>query len=131
MASANTSWSEEDFSCSICLDVFSIFNMVTSPCGHNFCRTCFTKFWDEQVKYKCPVCNKKLRDDAVLLKMVQQYEVDVTLDPDTAHPKLILSEDGKQVHDGGVENVLPENPKIYKVFVCSHEAELLLREILL
>ncbi|XP_030201251.1 E3 ubiquitin-protein ligase TRIM39 [Gadus morhua] len=56
MASANTSWSEEDFSCSICLDVFS--SPVTTPCGHNFCRTCVTKFWDEQVKYKCPVCNK-------------------------------------------------------------------------
>ncbi|XP_056437838.1 uncharacterized protein LOC130374886 [Gadus chalcogrammus] len=56
MASANTSWSEEDFSCSICLDVFS--SPVTTPCGHNFCRTCITKFWDEQVKYKCPVCNK-------------------------------------------------------------------------
>ncbi|CAL8394056.1 unnamed protein product [Arctogadus glacialis] len=56
MASANTSWSEENFSCCICLDLFS--SPVTTPCGHNFCRTCITKFWDEQVKYKCPVCNK-------------------------------------------------------------------------
>ncbi|XP_056468160.1 E3 ubiquitin-protein ligase TRIM7-like [Gadus chalcogrammus] len=56
MASANTSWSEGDFSCSICLDVFS--RPVTTPCGHNFCRTCITKFWDDKVKYKCPVCNK-------------------------------------------------------------------------
>ncbi|CAL8389343.1 unnamed protein product [Boreogadus saida] len=55
MASAKTSWSEENFLCSICLDVFS--NPVTTTCGHNFCRTCITKFWDEQVKYKCPVCN--------------------------------------------------------------------------
>ncbi|CAL8284675.1 unnamed protein product [Arctogadus glacialis] len=56
MACANTSWSEENFSCSICLDVFS--SPVTTTCGHNFCRTCITKFWDEQVQYKCPVCNK-------------------------------------------------------------------------
>ncbi|CAL8284253.1 unnamed protein product [Arctogadus glacialis] len=56
MACVNTSWSEENFSCSICLDVFS--NPVSTACGHNFCRTCITKFWDEQVQYKCPVCNK-------------------------------------------------------------------------
>ncbi|CAL8377070.1 unnamed protein product [Gadus morhua 'NCC'] len=56
MASAKTCWSEENFSCSICLDVFS--SPVSTPCGHNFCRTCITKFWDEKVEYKCPVCNK-------------------------------------------------------------------------
>ncbi|XP_056437000.1 probable E3 ubiquitin-protein ligase TRIML1 [Gadus chalcogrammus] len=56
MASANTSWFEVNFSCSICLDVFS--SPVTTPCGHNFCRTCITKFWNEQVQYKCPICNK-------------------------------------------------------------------------
>ncbi|XP_030205654.1 E3 ubiquitin-protein ligase TRIM39-like [Gadus morhua] len=56
MACANTSWSEENFSCSICLDVFN--SPVTTACGHNFCRTCITKFWDEQVQFKCPVCDK-------------------------------------------------------------------------
>ncbi|CAL8360073.1 unnamed protein product [Boreogadus saida] len=56
MACANTSWSEENFSCSICLDVFN--SPVTTTCGHNFCRTCITKVWDEQVQYKCPVCRK-------------------------------------------------------------------------
>ncbi|XP_065814977.1 E3 ubiquitin-protein ligase TRIM47-like [Labrus bergylta] len=50
------------------------------------------------------------------LKRVQQYAVDVTLDPDTAHPNLILSEDGKQVHHGDVRKNLPDNPESF--FPC-------------
>ncbi|XP_054483021.1 pyrin-like, partial [Anoplopoma fimbria] len=45
------------------------------------------------------------------LKRVQQSAVDVTLDPDTAHPKLILSDDGKQVKHGDVRKNLPDNPE--------------------
>ncbi|XP_051236987.1 E3 ubiquitin-protein ligase TRIM21-like [Dicentrarchus labrax] len=47
----------------------------------------------------------------VELKRVQQYAVDVTLDPDTAQPKLILSDDGKQVYCGDVKKNLPDNPE--------------------
>ncbi|CAL8328546.1 unnamed protein product [Merluccius merluccius] len=78
MASANTSWSEErNFSCSICLDVFN--RPVSTPCGDNFCRTCITKFWDDKVQYKCPVCNElfhtrpDLRVNTLLSEMVDQF----------------------------------------------------------
>ncbi|CAL8406753.1 unnamed protein product, partial [Arctogadus glacialis] len=66
---------------------------------------------------------KKLSDDAEL-KRVQQYEVDVTLDPDTAQATLILSEDGKQVHDGGVVKKLPGNPKrfTFRIFVLTKQS---------
>ncbi|CAL8308639.1 unnamed protein product [Merluccius merluccius] len=81
MASAITSWSEDNFSCSICLEVFN--SPVTTPCGHNFCRTCITKFWDDQVQYKCPVCNElfhtrpDLRVNTLLSEMAAQIKPSV------------------------------------------------------
>ncbi|XP_039464955.1 E3 ubiquitin-protein ligase TRIM39-like [Oreochromis aureus] len=59
---------------------------------------------------------KKLREAE--LQRVQQYEVDVTLDPDTAHPQLILSDDGKQVYHSDVWKNLPDNPERFSLCVC-------------
>ncbi|XP_034096574.1 E3 ubiquitin-protein ligase TRIM39-like [Gymnodraco acuticeps] len=59
---------------------------------------------------------KKLLE--VELKRVQQYEVEVTLDSDTAHPALILSDDGKQVKDGDVRKNLPNNPERFDYCAC-------------
>ncbi|CAL8339864.1 unnamed protein product [Merluccius merluccius] len=81
MACAKTSWSEDHLSCSICLDVFN--SPVTTPCGHNFCRACITKFWDDQVQYKCPVCNElfhtrpDLRVNTLLSEMAAQIRPSV------------------------------------------------------
>ncbi|XP_076583917.1 E3 ubiquitin-protein ligase TRIM21-like [Chaetodon auriga] len=52
------------------------------------------------------------------LKRVQQYAVDVTLDPDTTNPKLILSDDGKQVNYSDVEKKLPDNPERFSINPC-------------
>ncbi|XP_054471252.1 E3 ubiquitin-protein ligase TRIM39-like [Anoplopoma fimbria] len=41
----------------------------------------------------------------------KQCAVGVTLDPDTAHPKLVLSENKKQVFHGDVTLSLPDNPE--------------------
>uniref|UniRef100_A0A3B4WDN4 Pyrin-like n=1 Tax=Seriola lalandi dorsalis TaxID=1841481 RepID=A0A3B4WDN4_SERLL len=61
---------------------------------------------------------------AAELKRVQQYAEDVTLDPDTAYPSLILSDNGKQVHDSDVKKNLPDNPErfSYCVFVLGKQS---------
>ncbi|XP_063043687.1 E3 ubiquitin-protein ligase TRIM39-like [Engraulis encrasicolus] len=56
------------------------------------------------------------------MKNIKQHAVDVTLDPDTANPHLILSADGKQVKIGAWKN-LPDTPKRF-----SHAASVLGRE---
>ncbi|XP_068614749.1 E3 ubiquitin-protein ligase TRIM39-like [Brachionichthys hirsutus] len=45
------------------------------------------------------------------LQRARQYAADVTLDSDTAHPKLVLSEDKKQVFHGDLAQSLPDNPQ--------------------
>ncbi|KAM9845983.1 E3 ubiquitin-protein ligase TRIM21-like [Aulostomus maculatus] len=52
------------------------------------------------------------------LKRVQQYEEDVTLDPDTAHPELFLSDDGKQVNHVDEEKNVPDHPKRFSTSVA-------------
>ncbi|XP_076849604.1 E3 ubiquitin-protein ligase TRIM39-like [Brachyhypopomus gauderio] len=48
---------EERFMCSVCLDVFT--DPVTTPCGHNFCKTCLTQYWDDSPHCICPLCKEK------------------------------------------------------------------------
>ncbi|XP_045070065.1 E3 ubiquitin/ISG15 ligase TRIM25-like [Coregonus clupeaformis] len=57
MASSSSLQSEEQFLCSICLDLFT--EPVTTSCGHNFCMACVTKYWDSQDLCQCPLCQEK------------------------------------------------------------------------
>ncbi|XP_054481026.1 E3 ubiquitin-protein ligase TRIM21-like [Anoplopoma fimbria] len=60
---------------------------------------------------------KKLLREADL-NSFKLFAVDVTLDPDTAHCALILSDDCKQVHHGDVKKNLPENPNRFNLSCC-------------
>lgn len=45
------------FQCSLCLNDFT--DPVTTPCGHNFCKTCLNEHWDKSDLCHCPMCHKR------------------------------------------------------------------------
>uniref|UniRef100_A0A3Q1BQQ7 Uncharacterized protein n=1 Tax=Amphiprion ocellaris TaxID=80972 RepID=A0A3Q1BQQ7_AMPOC len=236
MSAASNLRSNDQFLCSICLDVFT--NPVSTSCGHNFCKDCITKQWDNMDSCQCPKCKEvfktrpvlqvntsisesqmiqkrrlkifeireslkikqqktaeKQAEDAIKhlekqiselmkrsseveqlssseehlhflqsfwtlkaalptddwmeicvrppsyertveravsqleemltenmkktkLKQIKKFAVDVTLDPGTAHPNLILTDDGKQVKVGDVWKNLPDSPQRFFSAPC-------------
>ncbi|XP_034418652.1 E3 ubiquitin-protein ligase TRIM21-like [Cyclopterus lumpus] len=77
MAAANFLPSEDQFLCSVCLDVFT--HPVTTPCGHNFCKKCINDYWDTNNQNMCPMCKKVFTSRPELLvntfisEMVSQF----------------------------------------------------------
>uniref|UniRef100_A0A8C6TH39 Uncharacterized protein n=1 Tax=Neogobius melanostomus TaxID=47308 RepID=A0A8C6TH39_9GOBI len=70
---------EEQFRCSICLEVFS--EPVSTPCGHNFCKQCIILHWDTNALCFCPLCNEvftirpELRTNTPLSGTVSQHQL--------------------------------------------------------
>ncbi|XP_034390280.1 E3 ubiquitin-protein ligase TRIM39-like [Cyclopterus lumpus] len=77
MSAASWQLIEDQFLCSICLDVFT--DPVTIPCGHNFCKACITQHWNINVPYQCPNCKKsfstrpELQVNTFISEMVAQF----------------------------------------------------------
>uniref|UniRef100_A0A4W5RA65 RING-type domain-containing protein n=1 Tax=Hucho hucho TaxID=62062 RepID=A0A4W5RA65_9TELE len=57
MATSSSPQSEDQFLCSICLDVFT--KPVTTLCGHNFCMACISGYWDNTDHCLCPLCKQR------------------------------------------------------------------------
>ncbi|XP_026790839.3 tripartite motif-containing protein 16-like [Pangasianodon hypophthalmus] len=76
MAEASVSADQDQFSCSVCLDLLK--DPVTTPCGHNFCKVCINGFWDQEgVKgiYSCPQCRETFTPRPVLRRNNMLAEV--------------------------------------------------------
>ncbi|XP_073678879.1 E3 ubiquitin-protein ligase TRIM39-like [Garra rufa] len=82
MASSSVPLNEE-LQCSICLDVFT--DPVTTPCGHNFCRTCLNKCWTNTQTCFCPLCKEQfsrrpdLKINTTLKEVVQHFKEKLNL----------------------------------------------------
>ncbi|KAK9540784.1 hypothetical protein VZT92_003212 [Zoarces viviparus] len=76
-AATNYLSSEDQFLCSICLDVFT--DPVSTPCGHNFCKNCITEHWNTSDRCQCPMCKEgfntrpDLRINTFISEIVAQF----------------------------------------------------------
>ncbi|XP_049338110.1 tripartite motif-containing protein 16-like [Astyanax mexicanus] len=76
MAEPNVSLAQDEFSCSVCLDLLK--DPVTISCGHSFCMVCINKCWDEEDQkkiYSCPHCRHTFTSRPVVSKNTMLAEV--------------------------------------------------------
>ncbi|GAA6103515.1 zinc-binding protein A33-like [Tachysurus ichikawai] len=84
MASSKHSFSEEDFMCPVCCDVFK--EPVLLLCGHSACTTCINRYWETKGHKECPLCRKRSTRNPPInlaLKNLCQTYLEVRGDPET------------------------------------------------
>ncbi|XP_053466918.1 zinc-binding protein A33-like [Ictalurus furcatus] len=78
------SFSEEDFACPVCCDVFK--EPVLLSCGHSACSTCVHRYWDTKGCRECPLCRKRSPTNPPInlaLKNLSQTFLEFRGDPET------------------------------------------------
>ncbi|XP_026208753.1 E3 ubiquitin-protein ligase TRIM39 isoform X2 [Anabas testudineus] len=101
--------SDEQFQCSICLDVFT--NPSSTPCGHSFCMSCISRYWDGLKVCQCPLCKKTfqkrpdLQINRTLREITEQFRSTRVGGGEVGRGKKALRGGGGG-RDGGISNNL-------------------------
>lgn len=105
---------EEDFECKLCYDI--IYNPVTAPCGHVFCRHCLLRTLDHNTL--CPICRECLKDylgkpskpvTEIIVKMLERY-----FNKEYSERKKTYMDNLEKLSRVGIDKDVP-----IPIFVCS------------
>ncbi|XP_069043967.1 E3 ubiquitin-protein ligase TRIM39-like isoform X2 [Lepisosteus oculatus] len=92
MAEGSISVSQDQFSCSVCLDLLK--DPVTLLCGHSYCMGCIKNCWDQEDQtgiYSCPQCRQTftprpdLHRNTILAEVVEKLKETGCSGPPPAH----------------------------------------------
>ncbi|XP_041723948.1 E3 ubiquitin-protein ligase TRIM39 isoform X2 [Coregonus clupeaformis] len=121
---ASLSMTEDQLRCSICLDIFV--HPVSTPCGHNFCKSCISDYWDIRDPI-CPLCKEtfKKRPDlhvnTFINEIINQFKS--AQEDISPHPILPLREPEQgDTTDGGVNRKIQARQN--KVEEIKHSVEI-------
>uniref|UniRef100_A0A8C4TII3 Tripartite motif-containing protein 16-like n=1 Tax=Erpetoichthys calabaricus TaxID=27687 RepID=A0A8C4TII3_ERPCA len=84
MAEAQLFVSQDEFTCSVCLDTLT--DPVTILCGHSFCLKCLTDYWDHSQECSCPQCRHTFSTRPELKRNILLNEVVKKLKKTTLSP---------------------------------------------
>ncbi|XP_058602418.1 tripartite motif-containing protein 16-like [Onychostoma macrolepis] len=76
MAEARIAVDQNEFLCAVCLDLLK--DPVTIQCGHSYCKSCITGFWDREDQrrvYSCPQCRQTFSPRPALARNTMLAEV--------------------------------------------------------
>ncbi|XP_051727605.1 E3 ubiquitin-protein ligase TRIM7 isoform X2 [Ctenopharyngodon idella] len=97
-------FSEQELTCSICLDLFS--QPVSTPCGHNFCQGCIGGYWASSSISSCPLCKRvfeerpELSINRVFAHIAQKYKEMHYGGPPQAKPRQKAAMTGASLSEG-------------------------------
>nr|XP_020482275.1 E3 ubiquitin-protein ligase TRIM21-like isoform X2 [Labrus bergylta] len=123
MSAASWLLTEDQFLCSICLEVFD--DPVTIPCGHNFCKKCITEHWKADAPCQCPNCKKdfntkpELHVNTFIAEMAAQFRRSAQQKESCSNPEQEVNEPRKEAAElGNVPCDVCTGPKLKALKSC-------------